>query len=1021
MIKFLIHRPIAVLMTALGIVVLGVLAMNYVPVSLMPDIDIQEVTVQVSAKNNSAQEVESSIMRPLRNSLLQVSNLEDIKSESYNGFGTIKLNFAHGSNIDYTFIEVNEKIDRAMSSLPKSVERPKVIKASASDIPVFYLNVSLKNKNPEGSQNQISKDFLEFSGFTEKIIKKRIEQLPEVALVDINGITNPEVVIIPDADKCRALGVDLNEIEEIVKKQQIDVGSILVKDSQYQYNLRLGTLLNGISDIENIFFNKNDKLYQLKDIATVFERPQKRKGLVISNGKEAISLAIIKQSNARIQDLKESLNRGISEMKKDYPDVNFEISRDQTKLLSVAIDNLSQSLFWGVLLAFTVMFFFLKDVRLPLLIGISVPISIITCLLFFHLLEISINIISLSGLILGIGLMIDNAIIVIDNITQYKDRGNSLSDSCVDGAQEVFRPMLSSVLTTTAVFIPLIFLSGITGALFYDQAMAITIGLFVSLLISITLLPVIYRLFYLKEKKVLRINSFIQKFSVLDYEGLYEKGLHFFMRRQLFSFMMFFCLISVSVFLFFTLPKSTMPSITSAETFLKIDWNESINAEENKKRILLLTQTIQDSIQDYNAFVGEQQFLLGKNSETKTQEVHLYLKMSSEQKLNEVKKVIADYLHVNYRDPVYEFSQVDNIFNAIFSENNAPLIVKLRDQNKTGQTRNTELKKLWNSINRKLPNLEVQPLSWEENIVLLADKKKMILYGVSTDELHSSLKSAFNEKEIISLTNNQNYTPVILGGTETNIKNVLAVTQIKSNDTTYFYVGDFIREIKSESLRTITAGKDGQYYEMALNVTSNEKPILEAVKEVVNQDKEFDVSFSGTIFENRGLINELLIVLGITLLLLFFILASQFESLMLPFIILIEIPIAAAGALLLLYLFDYSLNLMSMIGIVVMSGIIINDSILKIDTIIQLQKKGNGLIKSIVLAGKRRLKPILMTSLTTILALVPILFSSGLGAELQAPLAVALIGGMVLGTIVSLYLIPLCYFHFSKKKKYARV
>jgi len=194
--------------------------------------------------------------------------------------------------------------------------------------------------------------------------------------------------------------------------------------------------------------------------------------------------------------------------------------------------------------------------------------------------------------------------------------------------------------------------------------------------------------------------------------------------------------------------------------------------------------------------------------------------------------------------------------------------------------------------------------------------------------------------------------------------------------------------------------------------------VMKNIKEVVEQYKQFDVTFTGSIFKNKKLVNELCIVLIITLVLLYFILASQFESLTLPFIILIEIPIAMAGAFLLLYLFDYSLNLMSMIGVVVMSGIIINDSILKIDTIIQLQKQGTGLLKALLVAGQRRLKPILMTSLTTILALLPVLFTDGLGAELQAPLAIALIGGMLLGTLVSLYLIPLCYYHLSKKKIY---
>ncbi len=1004
-------------MTALGILILGVLASTYVPVSLMPDIDIQEITVQVNAKNSAAYELENAVVKPLRNSLLQLNHLEEIKSETSNGIATIKLYFTYGTKIDYTFIEVNEKIDRAMSALPRDIERPKVIKVSASDIPVFYLNTTLKNKKATNSNQEITQDFIEFNRFTNQVIRKRIEQIPEVALVDVNGLVYPEIVVIPNYLKCRSLGIDQTEIENAIKKQQIEIGSILVKDSQYQYNLRLGNTLNNLSDIENIYINKNQKIYQLKDIATIIERPQKRKGLVLSNGKEAVSLAIIKQSDARIKDLKTALQATITSMEIDYPEIDFSITRDQTKLLDVAISNLSQSLFWGMLLAFIIMFLFLKDIKSPILIGISVPASIVVCLLFFHLLNISINIISLSGLVLSIGLMIDNSIIVIDNITQHKDKGYALSDACVKGTNEVFKPLLSSVLTTCAVFIPLIFLSGISGALFYDQAMAITIGLFVSLLISITLLPVLYRLFYTKENNFKRINGFIKKIYKHNYEEAYEKGFRAVLKNQKMAFVVFFGLILCTVGLFFSLPKSSMPTLSSSETFITIDWNSAINVEENKKRVIALIDPIANDLNDYNAFVGQQQFLLNKNTNAKTSEATIYLKTSSPSKLKELEEKITTHIHSKYPGAITEFKEVDNIFNVIFSDDQTPLVAKLKSVEAIETSQNTNLKKIWKSIEQEIPEIPIQPLAWEESMMLVANKEKMILYNVQSEVVYNTLKSAFNEKEILMLATNQQFIPVILGGEEKTIKEVLYETQIKVNDTTFFSISDFITEVKNENLKTISAGKEGQYYSMNLFV-KDEKDVIKRIREVVSQNKFFDVTFTGSIFKNKKLIKELFIVLLITLILLYFVLASQFESLTVPFIILLEIPIAMAGAFAMLSIFNFSLNLMSMIGIVVMSGIIINDSILKIDTIIQLQKQEVGLLRALLVAGKRRLKPILMTSLTTILALLPILLTNGLGAELQAPLAVALIGGMLLGTVVSLYLIPLCYYQLSKKKVY---
>jgi multidrug efflux pump subunit AcrB len=1005
-------------MTALGILILGILTSQYIPVSLMPNIDIQKITVQISAKNYSVSQLENIVAKPLRNSLQQLNDLEDLISETSNGLVTIKLSFKYGTNIDYTFIEVNEKTDRAMSAFPKDIDRPKVIKATISDVPIFYLNTTLKKQKATHSSGELTQEFIEFNRFAQQVIRKRIEQIPEVALVDVNGIVFPEILVIPDQAKCLALGISLQELEDVIKGQQVEIGSILVKDSQYQYNLRLRTALNNVRDVEQIFLNKNDKLYQLKDIAEVREQPRKRKGLVVSNGKEAVSLAIIKQNDAQIQDLKEAVDETLALMIADYPEIDFTLSRDQTKLLNLAINSLAQSLIWGIALAFFIMFFFLKDLKSPILIGITVPVSIIVCLLFFHLLDISINIISLSGLVLGIGLMIDNSIIVIDNISQYRQRGHSLIEACVKGTNEVFRPLLSSMLTTCAVFIPLVFLSGLTGALFYDQAIAITIGLFVSLLVSILLLPVLYKIFYRKEKHSAPKKGFLHQLRFFNFESLYKSGFRLVMKKQGLTWFLFLGLVATTLFLFYTVPKQMIPTLSTSEFFLKIDWNESINAEENKRRILSLVQTVQSDVSDYNAFVGEQQFLLNNNQDTKSSEVTLYAQTDALEKVALVQKNIREKLSSTYPNAIYSFDEVDNIFNVIFSDTQANLVAKLRNLEGSDASYISTLKSIQKSLQQALPNQSIAPIAVEENQLLIADKEKMTLYEVSSQELISTLESAFNEKQVTSLIHNQDYVPILLGQETKTIKETLQKTTIIANDTTLFYLDDFIRISTVENLKTITAGKEGRYYPLHIE-TKNEEQVMHTIQSTLEEFPQFNVLFTGSLFRNKALLNELLFSFITTLVLLYFILASQFESLLLPLIILIEIPASIAGALIALYLFGATLNLMSMIGIIVMSGIVINDSILKIDTTLQLQKNGMSLVKALYVAGQRRLRPILMTSFTTILALVPILFAGGMGAELQAPLVISLIGGMILGTLVSLYLIPVCYYQLLKKKSYA--
>lgn len=1024
MIKFLIYKPIAVIMTFLGVIILGIYSVGYIPVSLMPEIDIPEITIQIASKNMSPRQLEDAVIKPLRNNLMQLSHLKDIKSESTNEMGIIHLTFYQGTKIDYSFIEVNENIDRAMQSLPRNMARPKVIKASASDIPVFYLSMTLK-KNAQIGQSErssdkslypVSQEFADFNRFVNQVIKKRIEQVNQVAMVDISGLVLSEILIIPDEKKLSALGITLGELENDITSYNLDIGSLSIKDNQYQYNVRLGGNLNNIEEIENIYIHKNGRLFQLKDLAQVLEHPRKRSGLVLSDGKEALTMAIIKQSDAQMGDLKVAMEQLIGYLKQDYPNIEFSISRDQTKLLEYSIDNLLQDLFWGILLAFAIMFLFLKEIKSPLLVGITIPVSMIICLLFFYLVGISINIISLSGLVLGSGLMIDNSIIVIDNITQYRVKGHTLSESCITGTQEVLIPLLTSALTNCSVFLPLVFLSGIAGTLFYDQAMAITMGLFSSFIVSITLLPLLYRLFYLNETtQINKITHFLQKTNTLDYEMIYEKGFRLVMRNQIFVFAFSLFLLLAGIGLFTTLPKQQLPALAKKEILLEIDWNESINVEENKRRVIDLLKPFQNGIKSQTALIGNQQFFLGKSVHKTASESTLYLECSDEKTLINLQESLNARLKQNYPGSIYKYDAVENVFNLIFADQQAPLVAHLRNVANLGNKQNEQLIKVWKQVHQEFGSLELKAIPWQEYITLQVDKEKLMVYNISAENLYGTLKSAFNERQILSLVDNQDFVPVILGGSLRSINEILNKTEIQSNQGAVFNISDFIKLNNSQDIKIIQGGVQGEYYPLELNISDKDlDKTMTHIKEIIKDNNTYDVNFSGSIFNNRELQAELTTVLLISLLLLYFILASQFESFILPLMVLIEIPIDLAGAFFFLKLFGMSINLMSMIGIVVMSGIVINDSILKVDTIVQLQKRGVPLIKSLIISGHRRLKPILMTFLITVLTLLPLLLSNGLGVELQAPLAVALIGGMLLGTPVSLYFVPLCYYHIGK-------
>jgi len=1058
-------------MSFIAILVLGIFAMNFIPVSLMPDIDIPEITVQVSDPNTTARELENTIVQPIRRQLMQVAHLADITSECRNENGILHLKFEYGTDIDYAFIEVNEKIDRAMNYLPRDLSRPKVIKANATDIPVFYLNLSLKSQNTEegrgktedrsrkreeGSQESgdnelfpVSQEFTELSRFATHVISKRIEQLPEVAMVDISGTVSSELLILPDNQKLESLGITQTTLENCIRKSNIKLGNLLIRDGQYQYNIRFSSSLQSKKDIEDIYFKVNDRLLQLKDVATVIEHPQKQKGMVFHNGKDAVIFAVIKQSDARMSDLKTKLNELITHFETDYPDIRFDITRNQTTLLDYSIGNLYQDLLWGAALAFVVMFFFLKDFRAPLLVGITIPTSLVVSMLFFYILHISLNVISLSGIILGVGMTVDNSIIVIDNITQHRERIRRrklnqvpiikdelsgfqavdpskeqlpessleiLESACASGTNEIFSPLLSSALTNCAVFIPLIFISGISGALFYDQAMAVTIGLLVSLGVSVTLLPVYYRLMYRNQEGV-RELKFMKRINLLNFEVLYMAGFRFVMRNQLIACILILLCLAGGYLMYQDLEKTRLPKIAKDEMLLSVDWNEHINIGENKRRTLQLIGQLQNQLDQNTCMIGEQQFLMDKNSVASSSEALIYLKVKNSSLLDSTLSMAENYLRKSFPNIIVEQRDADNIFNMIFASDEKPLTARLRAVNDYGPNKVIYLQNTLKKIRAAMPDQPIEGIPLSEYTVLHTDPARLMLYDVSFDDVYGRLRSAFNENQVFLISDNQDFVPVVLGGKPRDIQSVINDLFIRNKKNELIPVRDLISETKGEDLKLIVAGKEGEYYPVNFEIQANRvSEIKEKVGNVVRQEGLYELGFTGSIFSNKALTKELTIILLISLALLYFILTSQFESLTLPLIVLMEVPVDLFGAFIALKLGGTGINLMSLIGIVVMSGIVINDSILKVETMNQLYNQGMPLIRAIVEAGHRRLLSILMTSMTAILALVPILFTSGLGAELQKPLALAVIGSMILGTLVSLYFVPLCFYYLKKKK-----
>ena len=471
MLDFLLKRPIGVLMTFFAAFVFSILAFTKLPVSLLPNIEVPQIVITVSYPNASPEEIETNVLRPMRQSMATLNAIKSVESEAISEAGKIQLFFEHETAMDLAYIAVNEKIHRLSNVLPSNIERPQVNRINTSDIPLVHIQVVPKSEE----------DILSISKLVDRVVKKRLESLEGVSLIDINGLQRDAIYLIPDDDKLRALGIELNQFLDAVRQQNVQMGALTIKDGNYRYFLKIKReALNSVEAVGNIpIRNPEGRIFRLSEMARVERRQDNVRSYHFFNNKQALLINVHKQDQAQMNKLVPLIHSSVDELNQEFDNISFKIIRDQSELLDASINNLTTSLLFGGFFAFVVLFVFMANFRIPLIIGITLPASVLLSFSLLYLFDISLNIISISGIALGLGMLIDNSIIVSDNISRNLSvskvaDGESLLRACLNGTNEVITPLISSVLTTLSVFVPLVFLNGLTGSLFYDQAIAVS-------------------------------------------------------------------------------------------------------------------------------------------------------------------------------------------------------------------------------------------------------------------------------------------------------------------------------------------------------------------------------------------------------------------------------------------------------------------------------------------------------------------------------------------------------------------
>ena len=1001
MIPFLIYRPVSVLMLVLALLILSGITINKLGTSLLPDLAIPRILIKVEAPDYSPHEVEDKILAPIRRYMQPITGLEDFESKATWKGGEIELQFAYGVDMEKAFIETNEMLDLSMNTIPAEIKRPRVIKSRAEDLPVFYLSIFLKEH-----QND-SVAFLQLSEYVEEVLRRRLEQLPEIAMVDIHGTQPLQIVIRPDIASLKTHGVTQQDIQQSLTQSNLPFTSVTVSQRAYQYTVRIGKPLSNIADIKNVTLKIGDRVVPLGKLADIYFAEQSTQGAYLFNGTSAISLAIIKTPHAPLYVLDQRIIEVTDQLQNDRPAYTLKVTRDQTALLRVTLNNLKTSLILGCLLAISIVFFFYSRWQIPAIIGIIIPVSLILSIMFFYVSGLSINMLSLSGLLLGLGLMIDNGIIVLDNITQEWYEGKILSRACTTGTNEMIRPLLTSMLTTISVFVPLIFLSGISGALFTEQAAAIAICLIISYLVSITLLPTLYFLF-LKKKG----NKFLKKPTSLTdtLTKFYNKGFTLSIRRPMFYILAASLLIAISIFLLSKLPIQRFPILPERSFEVFIEWDEPLPPYESKQR---LTTLFGDWSVPWQAHIGVDQYLLNNLYEGSLNTAQVVVDIPEDQSGISLKNEISKNFYQRFPDSRLTFMPDKNHLEIIFPTQEEFLESRIFFSDMSESQEEKKFDHIVNLVKEWPDTKHVKGPDFDRSFVVTPLQENLTQYNINQDRLVSELKKELNEDIIMQLTSFQYSTPLVIAGSDIDIQEITYRAAIRNEDGVEIPMHQLVSVQEVRTLRNIPASAQGKFWPLMIS-SKNPDGIKKKLTGLAQVETNTKMEVLGSYWRNKKLQNEMLYCLLAALVLLYFLMTAQFESFIQPIIILLEIPISLAGGIIVLWLSGASINIMSLIGMIVTVGIIINDSIIKIDTINRLRRQGLALKDALHKGGMKRINPIIMTSLTTILAVVPFLWGDDLGRMLQRPLALMLIGGMITGTLMSLFFIPLFYYHTYK-------
>lgn len=1010
-----VNRPVLTSMVSLIVIILGAVALSRLPIDLMPDVTSPTISISTSYSKASPLTMEELVTRPIEEAVAAVPGVQEISSRSTEGNSNVQVSFSWGTDLEAATNDIRDRIDRIISRLPSEAGRPSLRKFDMAATPVIMMGVT----------SQL--EALELRRILEEQVSYRLERVDGVASVNIWGGRTREIHINLDPARMNALKVPLDQVISRIRSANVNQPAGNVYRGNHQITVRVPGLYENLDELRNtVIMRRGGSTIALRDIAEVIDTASKETRIVRINGEAGIQISVNKQSGTNTVKVVQGILEEVEQINRSIPQIKVVPLMDSSVFIKQSINNVSMSALLGGILAVLILLFFLRNLTSTLVISTAIPISIMATfgLLYFN--GFTLNLMTIGALALGVGQLLDNSIVVMENIFRHREMGKSSQLAAVDGSMEVGSPILASTLTSIVVFLPLLFMRGMSGIMFQQLAFVVVFALICSLITAITLVPML-------SGKIIKVTQEpplnAKGFSIRIYHGVgsilrkvenwYQMLLCKALNHRAQTLVIVLVMLAGAAFLASVIDSELMPISDEGEIRISIDMEAGTQLELVDAKMLMAEERIKD-IPEITNIVATAGGGGWGSSNTGSLRISLLSKSERERSDEEIAADMRDKLANIPGARVRVRTVSNNRMTRVMGGGGGRIAIQVRGHEMD------EAYRLASIIVENVESVEgitdvnlSRTAGAPEDLVQI-DRQKAAELGLSVQQISSTLETVLSGTKAGDYMDHGKEYPLMVQvkDAERLPMNEILDFSISNTDGNPIVLRNVVDISQGEGSTVIERVNQERMIDVSANLSGrNLSAVIGDIQERLEEiplPTGFSVEIVGDYKEQQESFRELTIGIILALVLIYMVMASQFESIRDPFIVMFSVPFALIGVSGILYLTGTTFNIQTYIGIIMLAGIVVNNAILLVNTTNQLRDvEGMKLRPAIEEAGRRRLRPILMTALSTVLGLLPMAIGLGEGSETQAPLARAVVGGLLSSTFITLILIPVLYSLFE--------